>query len=120
MTKAQPSKMRRQNALLDFKNYCTYTNSTLYFSSLIYLQLINQQNSIQQTTRIITPQGTIVTHNQANHQMPQSQNNAPQSQNGPMPQQTALQQRASPHPQQVQQAKKVIIKHSTVTQISLA
>ncbi|KOB73015.1 Uncharacterized protein OBRU01_11422 [Operophtera brumata] len=62
-------------------------------------QHVQQQH---QSTRIITPQGTIVTHNQPGHQMAQQQTSVPQSQNGPMPQQN-VQQRASPHPQQVQQ-----------------
>ncbi|CAH0749698.1 unnamed protein product [Diatraea saccharalis] len=72
--------------------------------------LINQQNQ-NHPTRIITQQGTIVTQNLtpqlAQHTVAQTSQN-----NGPLTQQNTLtvQQRASPHPQQVQQqVKKVIV-----------
>lgn len=82
---------------------------TAYF--LIYFQLLNQQNQAhQQSTRIITPQGTIVTQNLPT-QMSQHTVVQP-NQNGPLPQQNTLStipQRASPHPQQMQQVKKVAV-----------
>lgn len=78
----------------------------------LIFQLLNQQNqSHAQATRIITPQGTIVTQNlptqMAQHTVVQTNQN-----NGPLPQQNALTtipQRSSPHPQQVQQVKKVVV-----------
>lgn len=61
-----------------------------------------------QSTRIITPQGTIVTQNAtAGQTLVQTSQN-----NGPVPQPNslaALQQRASPHPQQIQPQKKVAV-----------
>lgn len=71
--------------------------------------LVNQSTpGPGQSTRIITPQGTIVTQN-----TPQGQTLVQTTQNnGPIPQPNslaALQQRASPHPQQIQQQKKVVV-----------
>lgn len=73
--------------------------------------LVNQSSpGPGQSTRIITPQGTIVTQNATQGQT-LVQSTVPQN-NGPVPQPsslTALQQRASPHPQQIQQQKKVVV-----------
>lgn len=71
--------------------------------------LVNQSSpGPGQSARIITPQGTIVTQN-----TPQGQTLVQTTQNnGPIPQQNslaALQQRASPHPQQIQPQKKVVV-----------
>lgn len=74
--------------------------------------LLSQQNAgLSQPTRIITQQGTIVTQalqtQMAQHTVVQTNQN-----NGPLPQQTTLNnpaQRASPHPQIQQQVKKVVV-----------
>lgn len=70
--------------------------------------LVNQSSpGPGQSSRIITPQGTIVTQNATQGQtLVQTTQN-----NGPMPQTNslALQQRASPHPQQIQPQKKVVV-----------
>lgn len=75
----------------------------LYF----LFQLLNQQN---QATRIITPQGTIVTQNLAS-QLPQHTVVPASQNNGPLPQNTltTIPQRSSPHPQHIQQSKKVVV-----------
>lgn len=72
--------------------------------------LINQANQLpQQPTRILTPQGTIVTQNvqpsiSPHHNLVQTNQN-----NGPLPQQNTINTsaRSSPHPQQVQQVQQV-------------
>ncbi|XP_026729265.1 uncharacterized protein LOC113494928 isoform X2 [Trichoplusia ni] len=75
-------------------------------------QLLTQQNQTHgQTTRIITPQGTIVTQN-LQSSMPQHTVVQTNQNNGPLPPQntlTNISQRSSPHPQQVQQVKKVVV-----------
>ncbi|RVE49476.1 hypothetical protein evm_005907 [Chilo suppressalis] len=73
--------------------------------------LISQQNQ-NHPTRIITQQGTIVNTQNLTQQLAQHAVAQTSQNNGPMPQQNtlAVQQRASPHPQQVQQqVKKVVV-----------
>lgn len=80
--------------------------------------ILNQQNAgISQATRIITPQGTIVTQGLPTQM---SQHNVGQNQtNGPLPQQTmnGPAQRASPHPQIQQQVKKVAVQPNNANEM---
>ncbi|XP_014363724.2 uncharacterized protein LOC106715044 isoform X1 [Papilio machaon] len=81
--------------------------------------ILNQQNAgISQATRIITPQGTIVTQGL---QTQMSQQNVVQNQsNGPLPQQSTMNgptQRASPHPQIQQQVKKVAVQPNNANEM---
>lgn len=76
--------------------------------------LLNQQNQTNAPTRIITPQGTIITPNLQSpiprHTLTQQQQQQP-TQNGPPPQQNSLPSMRQPH----QQAKKATVQPNNAT-----
>lgn len=76
--------------------------------------ILNQPNQNNTTTRIITPQGTIITQHQTQTQISQMQ-----SQNGPLPQVNSLagMQRASPRPPAPQIVKKVAVQPNNASEL---